>query len=183
MLVSNNIRYYVKYVFFEILGQIQEPDDNIIQFVLENCENDIYGNYLLDNTIFGRKQYIKILRNYGILERWYFFPEKRDVVFNLLQSISPVLDEEDIMFIKRHAFCNENDDNQFMKCFLYDITQESEKMFELRLMFYERYPVYAKEVYIDVKNMTVGYEKKIIHLISFWLRNKIKNPLDKKKQP
>lgn len=175
MLVSNNIRYYVKYVFFEILGQIQEPDDNIIQFVLENCENNIYGNYLLDNTIFGRKQYIKILRNYGILERWYSIPEKRDVVFNLLQSITPVLDEEDIMFIKRHAFCEENDDKQFMKCFLYDITQESEKMFELRLMFYERYPVYAKEVYIDVKNMTVGYEKKIIRLISFWLRNKIKN--------
>lgn len=115
------------------------------------------------------------MRNYGILERWFSIQERRDVVFNLLQSITPVLDEEDIMFIKKHAFCNENDDKQFMKCFLYNITQESEKMFELRLMFYERYPVYAKEVYIDVKNMTVGYEKKIIRLISFWLRNKIKN--------
>ena len=43
MLISDDIRYYVKYIFYEILGQIQEPDDNVIQFVVENCENEIYG--------------------------------------------------------------------------------------------------------------------------------------------
>ena len=175
MLISDTIRYYVKYVFFEILGQIQEPDENIIQFVLANCENNIYGSYLLDNTILGKKEYIKILRDHGVLERWYSIPEKRDIVFNLLQSITPNLDRGDIIFIKNHAFCNENDDKQFMRCFLYDMEQDSEGMFELRLMFYEHYPAYAKDVYIDVKNMTVEYEKKIIRFISFWLRNKIKN--------
>lgn len=36
MLVSDNIRYYVKYVFYEILGQIQEPDDNVMQFIIES---------------------------------------------------------------------------------------------------------------------------------------------------
>lgn len=68
MLISDDIRYYVKYIFCEILGQIQEPDDNVIQFVVENCENEIYGKYLLNNVIFSRKQYIAILRNQGVLE-------------------------------------------------------------------------------------------------------------------
>lgn len=175
MLISNNIRYYVKYVFYEILGQIREPDDNILQFIIDNCENEIYGNYLLNNVIFSRKQYITILRNQGILERWYSKPEKRVVVFNLLQSIAPDLDNEDISFIKKYAFRDKNDDEQFMGCFLHDITQESDEMFELRMMFYEHYPEYAKEVYIDVKTMMNQFEKRAIQLISFWLQNKIKS--------
>lgn len=174
MLISDNIRYYVKYVFYEILGQIREPDNNILQFIIDNCENEIYGNYLLNNAIFSRKQYITILSNQGILERWYSEPEKKVVVFNLLKSIAPNLDDN-ISFIKKHAFCDKNDDEQFMRCFLHDITQESEEMFELRMMFYEHYPEYAKEVYIDVKSMMKQFEVRTIRLISFWLQNKIKS--------
>ena len=121
MLISDNIRYYFKYVFYEILGQIQEPDDNIIQFIIDNCENEIYGNYLLNNVIFTRKQYITILRNQGVLERWYSMEEKKSIVFNLLTSIAPNLDVEDISFIERHAFSDKSDDEQFMRCFLHDI--------------------------------------------------------------
>lgn len=117
MLVSDNIRYYVKYVFYEILGQIQEPDDNVMQFIIDNCENEIYGNYLLNNVIFMRKQYITILRNQDVLEQWYSEAEKKSIVFNLLTSIAPKLDIEDISFIKRHAFSNKNDDAQFMQMF------------------------------------------------------------------
>ena len=175
MLISDDIRYYVKYVFYEILGQIREPDDNVIQFVIDNCENRIYGNYLLNNTIFSRKQYISILRNQGILERWYSETEKRVIVFNLLQSITPDLDDGDISFIKKHAFLDKNDDEQFMRCFLHDITQESEEMFELRMMFYGHYPEYAKEVYIDIRTMMNQFEERAIRLISFWLQNKIKS--------
>ncbi len=175
MLISDDIRYYVKYIFYEILGQIQEPDDNIIQFVVENCENQIFGKYLLNNVIFSRKQYIDILRNQGILERWYSDPKKKTVVFNLLQSITPDLDNGDISFVKKHAFSDRNDDEQFMRCFLHDIVEESAEMFELRMMFYEHYPEYAKEVYIDVKSMMKQFETRTIRLISFWLQNKIKS--------
>lgn len=100
MLISDNIRYYIKYVFYEILGQIQEPDDNVIQFIIDNCENEIYGNYLLNNVIFMRKQYITILRNQGVLERWYSKEERKNIVFNLLMSIAPKLDHEDIFLLK-----------------------------------------------------------------------------------
>ena len=85
------------------------------------------------------------LRNQGILERWYSEPENQVVVFNLLQSISPNLDGEDISFIKKYAFSNRNDDEQFMRCFLHDITQESDEMFELRMLFYQTYFILVKK--------------------------------------
>lgn len=71
MLLSDSIRYYVKFVFYEILGQILEPDENVIRFIIANCENEVYGKYLLNNVIYSKKQYIAILRNHGILDRWY----------------------------------------------------------------------------------------------------------------
>lgn len=175
MLISNNIRYYVKHIFYEILRQIEEPDENITLFILANYENNIFGNYLIKNTILGKKQYISILMAHGILEQWYLKTEKKDIIFNLLQSITPNFDDEIISFIKKYAFKNINDDKQFMKCFIHDTTEENEEMFELRMMFYEKYPEYIKEMFIDIKKIMKHFRKRLIQLISFCLKNKIEN--------
>ena len=173
MLTSNNIRYYIKHIFYEILRQIEEPDENITQFILTNYENNIFGNYLMKNTILGKKQYISILMAHGILEQWYLKIEKKDIVFNLLYSITPNFDDKIISFIKKYAFKNMNDDKQFMRCFIHDTTEENEEMFELRMMFYEKSPEYIKEMFIDIKKIMKHFGKRLIQLISFCLKNKI----------
>lgn len=176
MLASDNIRYYVKYLFYEILGQIQEPDESVAQFIIDNCENPIYGAYLVNNTIFGHKQYINILRDKGILESWYLATqEKRTTVFRLLQSIAPDLEEKDVSFIEKHVFRDKNDDENFLRCFLRGIEQDSDEMFELRMKFYKHYPEYAKETYIDVKKMEGRLTRRIIRMISFGLQNETEN--------
>jgi len=175
ILTSNNIRYYVKYIFYEILRQIEEPDKNITQFILTNYENNIFGNYLMKNTILGKKQYISILMTHDILEHWYLKTEKKDIVFNLLQSITPNFDDEIISFIKKYAFKNINDDKQFMRFFIHDTTEENEEMFKLRMMFYEKYPEYIKEMFIDIKKIMIHFGKRLIQLIAFCLKNKIEN--------
>ena len=176
MLASDNIRYYVKYLFYEILGQIQEPDESVAQFIIDNCENPIYGSYLVNNTIFGHKQYINILRDKGILESWYLATqEKKTTVFRLLQSIAPDLEEKDISFIEKHAFRDKNDDENFLRCFLRGIDQDSDEMFELRMKFYEHYPEYIKGIYIDVKKMESRLIRRIIRIISFGLQNETEN--------
>ena len=175
MLLSDSIRYYVKFVFYEILGQILEPDENIIQFVIENCENQIYGKYLLNNVIYARKQYVAILRNHGILDRWYHDIDKKENVFSLLQSLSPDLSAEDILFIKKYLLRNEEDDRKFIGCFWRGIAEDSEEMFELRMLLYEHYPDLAQELFIDVKSVMEQYEMRAIRLISFWMKQKIKS--------
>ena len=175
MLLSDNIRYYVKFVFYEILGQILEPDENIIQFIIENCENQVYGKYLLNNVIYSKKQYVAILRDYGVLDKWYQDMDKKENVFGLLQSISPDLSMEDIVFIKKYILKSEEDDKKFIGCFWRGITEDSEEMFELRMLLYENYPDLAQELFIDVKSLMEQYEMRAIRLISFWMKHKIKS--------
>ena len=175
MLVSKGVRYYVKYVFYEILGQISELDDNIVQFIVDECENELYGDYLLNNVIFSRKQYVSVLRKEGILKKWFKDISKKEVVFSLLQSVSYNLDLEDIAFIRERAFKNKEDDREFIRCFGNDYARERDEMFELRMMFYQHYPDFSKNLYIDLKSMLSQYEIRTIRLIAFLLTSNIQS--------
>lgn len=175
LLVSKDVRYYMKFIFYEILGQISEPDDSIIRFIVDECENEAYGDYLLNNVICARKQYVSVLKRAGILEKWFGDLSKKEVVFRLLQSISPYLDVEDIAFIREHAFKNEEDDRKFIRCFLNDFTKESDELFELRMRFYQYYPDFSENLFIDMGTMISQCEVRTIRLIAFWLENKIQS--------
>lgn len=175
ILQSDETRYYVKSVFYEILGLINRADENINQFIMEKCEEKQDIDYLVNNVIAGNRIYITLLREKGVLEKWMQDEKRKNVVCFLYTSISPNLDEFDIKFIKEHSFRSEEDDKQFSSCFLHDIMKESDEVFELRMMFYQHYPNWAQEVYVDMKSMMENCEKRTIRLISFWLQNKIKS--------
>jgi len=115
------------------------------------------------------------LRNQGILDRWYQDVDKKEKVFDLLQSLSPDLSMEDIMFIKKYILKSEEDDKKFIRCFWRGITEESEDMFELRMLLYEHYPDLAQELFINVKSVMEQCEMRAIRLISFWMKHKIKS--------
>jgi len=62
MFKSDQIRYFFKYVFFEVLNQIDNIDENIEYFIINNCENETYGNHIINNVILSRPQYIRLLK-------------------------------------------------------------------------------------------------------------------------
>lgn len=174
ILKSDNIRCYVKSVFYEILGQISRPDETIKAFIAEECKG-VNVDYFLNNVVYGKSEYVAALREKGVLEKWFDDENRKTTVFSLLRSIRPDFSSSDIQFIKERAFKNEEDDKKFSGCFFLDIMKESDEVFELRMLFYNKYPEWANEIYIDMKAMMENCEKRTIRLISFWLRNKIKS--------
>ncbi|WP_172372239.1 hypothetical protein [Sporosarcina jiandibaonis] len=174
MFEAKQIRYFVKFVFLEVLNQIDNPDEVIQNFIVNNCENKIYSNHLINNVIFSRPKFIRLLRQYGILDKWFNIPLKKDIVINLLVSMSPNYETDDIAFIEKYAFNSQDDDNKLYKCFLNDINQDTDELFELRMKFYHRYPQLA-DMYLDFKSMLKNCEIRTIKLLAFYLENKIKS--------
>ncbi|MEW4194308.1 hypothetical protein Q0N41_11400 [Bacillus altitudinis] len=174
MFEAKQIRYFVKFVFFEVLNQIDKIDENIQNFIVNNCDNESYGNHIINNVIFSKPNYIKLLRQCGILEKWFNTPSKKDMVINFFVSISPNFEAEDITFIEKYSFNSQEDDNKFSKCFLRDINQDTDELFELRMKFYKRYPRMADN-YLDFKSMLKNSELRTIRLLAFLLENKIKS--------
>jgi len=173
MFEAKQIRYFIKFVFFEVLNQIDILDENVQNFIISNCENETYGSHIINNVIFSRPKYIRLLRKYGIFDKWFIDSRKKDIVFNLLISMSPDYESEDISFIEKYAFLLQEDDNKFSRCFLHDINQETDELFELRMKFYSSYPQMAN-VYLDFKSMLKNCEIRTIRLLAFLLENKIK---------
>ncbi|MGM0830245.1 MAG: hypothetical protein ACQEU4_18640 [Bacillota bacterium] len=174
MFETNKIRYFVKFVFLEILNQINNPDENIQNFIVNNCENEVYSNHLINTVIYSRPKYIRMLRQYGILDNWFRIPSKKDIVLNLLVSMTPNYETDDIAFINKYAFNSQDDDSKLSKCFMYDINQDTDELFELRMKFYHRYPHLA-DMYLDFKSMLKNCELRTIQLLAFLLEYKIKS--------
>lgn len=173
MFEAKQIRYYIKFVFLEVLNQINIIDENIQNFIISNCENETYGNHIINNVIFSRPKYIRLLRKYGIFDKWFVDSQKKDIIFNLLISMSPNYENEDILFIEKYAFHSQEDDNKLSRCFLHDINQDTDELFELRMKFYSSYPQMAN-IYLDFKSMLKNCEIRTIRLLAFLLENKIK---------
>lgn len=168
---SNQIRYFVKFIFLEILNQVDLLDENIKKFILDKCEDKQYEVYLINNVYFAKPQYVKLLRKEGILARWLKESEKKQIAFKLMGSISPNYDKEDVLFMLNYSFKSEEDDNLIINCLPFDIDEDTDELFELRMMFYEKYPE-KTDGYLNIKNMIKSGEMKIIRLLALLLRNK-----------
>lgn len=171
---SKNVRYFIKFIFFEILNQIESVNTIISTFILDKCKDDVWSGYIINNVIYAKPQYVEILRKNGFLDKWFDIPEKKKIVFNLLISISPNYSIGDIEFIKAHAFISKQDDELFAKCFSYDITQDKDEFFELRLKFYRKYPEFINNSF-DLKSALKADEIRAVKVLSLLLKLRSKN--------
>lgn len=169
---SKEVRYFIKFVFIEVLNQIEILDSAIQDFILDKCEDEMWSSYVINNVVFAKPQYVRTLREGGLLEKWFADSEKKKTVFNLLASISPDYNIEDINFIKKHAFLSEKDDEQFARCFSHDITQDQDDFFELRMKLYEKYPRLANGYY-EFKSAFKKNEIRGVRVLRLLLQNKL----------
>ena len=174
LLNSENIRFYIKHVFFEVLGQIENIDSEIEKFILEFYNDEKYGKYIINNVIQSNFQYIKILLKNGILDDWIEEKTKIDFCITLLKSVSDKYDTEVSNFLGRHLFKTEEHDNKIYRCFSFDVNSEIDEIFELRMKIYEKYPELSED-YIDFKSLFKSNEMRAIKLIKFWLDYNINN--------
>jgi len=177
LLESENVRYLIKFVFFEVLNQIAAIDENIKKFVLKNCEGQQYSKHFVGNVFWAKPGYIRILRDRGILERWILDKDKRPTAISLLVSMGPCYETKDVEFIRRHMFSDFEDVESFARCFLHDVSQDTDDFFELRLELYKKYPQLINQPF-DIEKMSPNCEVRIAHLLVFLLVEKSKGKED-----
>ncbi|MDT2751310.1 hypothetical protein P7G96_08660 [Enterococcus thailandicus] len=169
---TDKIRYFIKFVFLEILNQVEFLDENIQRFILDKCEDKLYEKHFTRSVFMTKPQYVRLLQKEGFLDKWFEDSERKEIVFNLLESISPEYSSEDILFIEKNAFKSEEDDNRFVRCFPFDLNEDTDELFELRMKFYEKYPE-KSEAYIDIRKMMKNTEMRTIRILEFFLKNKL----------
>lgn len=173
LLKNAGIRFFNKYVFFEILRDVEVLDTNIKGFILEYCEDREWKDHLLNNVIYSKVPYYKLLLNKGIVQKWLGEDENKDYAISLIASIGPKYDSEDIMLIKQFIFHTEEYSRRFATCFSYDLSKDVDEMFDLRLQLYERYPD-LNHYYMDFNSDLKQHEYRTIKYLAFLMENELK---------
>lgn len=155
LIKSDNVRFNFKYVFFEILGSIQEPSKKILNYIAELIQETEYRNHLCQTVISSHQLYVNFLVEEGIFKKW--FDENRILVINLLSSISPNYTTESIKFIKL-SIANSNNKNEWRSCFFSDYHNDSEEFFKVRLHYWKSYlkePDLLDDFYKNINAYTI----------------------------
>lgn len=173
MLESDNIRYNIKYVFLEILGQIKSITTTIEAFILDYIDDVNWGKAIYNSVISGRTAYMHILQKHAILDTWMLDKTKRNNAINLMASISPEYTNEDVEWIKKYIFEDTNEVNLWYNCLRHGFNKDSDELFELRMAFYNKHPELSDN-YFDLNEMMNLCEMRVLRLLTFWLRNKTK---------
>ena len=174
LLDSENIRFYIKFVFFEVLGQIDNIDSEIENFIVEYYNNEKYGKYIIKNVIQSNIQYVEVLLNNGILDEWIKNDTKIDECITLLKSVSDKYNTKMVSFFEKYLFNSKEVDEKIYRCLNFDISNELDEIFELRIRLYEKYPE-LMEYYIDFKSLFKNNEMRAIKLIKLCIDYKTKN--------
>lgn len=172
LLNSDRIRFNLKYVFIEILSQIEQPDQEIFLFVKKYIQNPEWQIHFLDGVVLGKKQYLIFLRDTGVLDAWMESEELQDQVIRLYASISPDFDNADIGFIEKYAL-KEKENIKWGNCFLRNIDEDSDEVFELRLKVYDKYPDLL-EYNVDIISMLKVCQIRTVRILALMLEKQKK---------
>ncbi|MFL0197618.1 ATP-binding protein [Clostridium sp. WILCCON 0269] len=174
MLECSDVRFYVKYVFLEVLGQCTSINSSIKDFVMEYLEKEEFANHIIDNVIVGHAVFVEFLLKSGILDKWMQDDTKKNVAINLMISLHPQYSNNDVKFIKKYAFISKENTEKLFRCFSFNIQEDTDEMFELRMEFYERYPQMVGS-YINFKEMFRKCELRTTRVFELLLKYKIKS--------
>lgn len=161
LIKSNNVRFNFKYVFFEILGSIQEPSKKILNYIADLIQDINYRNHLCQTVISGHPAYVNFLVKKDVLQK--FLDINKALVINLLSSISPYYTTEATQFI-RNAIKISDDKHEWRSCFYSDYNNDSENFFNLRLHYWSDF-IENIEFYDDYYKNLNYYKIKVICLL------------------
>ena len=98
--------------------------------------------------------------------------ELQDQVIRLYASISPDFDNADIGFIEKYAL-KEKENIKWGNCFLRNIDEDSDELFELRLKVYDKYPDLL-EYNVDIISMLKVCQIRTVRILALMLEKQKK---------
>lgn len=138
LLRSENIRFYVKHVFFEIIGQIDEINEKIISYISKNFFDEEWGIYLQE-AIRGNLILIERLIELKVFQRFLFNKKSIRKAIWLLGTVecntSTICTELIVKFFKLFPESKSEFSNIFYKECIYDC----DEFFLLRVEYYKEF--------------------------------------------
>ncbi len=160
---SDKVRFSYKYIFFEILNQISNPSASIFNTVVELVNMKDLRLHILSTVLPRNGEFIDFFCKDGIFKR-FVNENEEDKVIGVLQTVSNSFTLSMLELIEKHILSSEKSASKWLRCFSYDILDDSKDTFNLRMKVYRKYPL-TLDTYFNISALMRGQEKRVIDII------------------
>ncbi len=177
-LLGSDIRFHLKHLVLEFIGQLETPSQALFNYLLDLQNDDFWSEHIKQTVFSGNPVYAKMLIKEGIAALWLNSGEqkKQNYVIILFMQVSEKIPDEVTGCIEPYLGKGEQFQSEMIKCLCRDVTKDSERMFELRLKLAKRGHFFD---YVDWKELSQHNSLWCLRLIeavvSTWQINTLKD--------
>lgn len=132
LLDSKEVRFHLKHLCLEVVGQLDTPSDELITALLARTEDSNWDEHLLITVFRGHSAFVRPLVERGILSDWLDSEQRRNSALWLLRSVAETIPDHVVAAVEPFA---DNDDwrEDILGCLAWNAKDDSDAMFALRL--------------------------------------------------
>lgn len=173
LLQKEEIRFYMKYVFLEVLGQAETISQCTKAFLKEYVSIGYWKRHIIDAVFMNHPTFIKFLIHEGYISEWLKSEQDKDTGFILLRSVNTAISDELTSLLYPLAFKDTETDNKIFSSLCWNIEDDSDNMFEFRLEILKRRPQFWN-TYIHWEAILNKRTDRAIRMLDMLIKNKKK---------
>ena len=166
LLHSANVRYYMKFVFFEVVGQLTKIEPTLMQFIEELIQEKKWFYPIINTILLGHPHYIQHFINNGLISSWVKSTQQ-NIALGLLRSVSMDLGDQIVDLLIPYAFQSSEMDIKIYGTLCSNIEDDTDSMFDFRLNLIKHNPNFLSN-YINFKSLAknnLGRAEKLLSII------------------
>jgi hypothetical protein len=164
ILGSKTVRFHLKHLTLEIVGQIEQPSQPLCEYLLELFSDAYWQSHIIDTVFLGKAQYIQLLINKKLASEWLDSNDenKRNKMLWLLRTVSEIIPDQISEFLSPYINYGGDWPQFVLGAIGWSEENDSNSMFELRLKLARMGQV---RDYIFWSKMAKKHPIRTIHLI------------------
>jgi len=132
LLNSDEVRFNLKHLVLEIIGQIQVPPHSILNLVTDLLDDSYWTIHVLDTVFYNHPDYVRHLSESGIILKWLDSESEKKHALDVLRSVNR--SAADIVVSHLSGLMSDSTwHEELARCLNWDVSDDTQEMFEFRL--------------------------------------------------
>ena len=135
MLPDEGVRFHLKHLVLELIGQIEQPDVEMLDFLKKLLGDTYWTEHVIESVCLNHPSYIRWLGQSGILMSWLDSQNEKRIeqALWLVRSVASNAPDEILEILERFVDRGDEWRNRVLNNIGWEVGTESERTFNLRL--------------------------------------------------
>lgn len=135
ILYSKNVRFHLKHLVLEVIGQLQEINVELFNFCIKLLSEESLKSHVLDTVFLGHEVFVSELIDRGLINEWLDsdLPDMIEQAFTQLRNVTEKIPDKVADILKPYIDRNSEWDQKILDTIGWQISKDSDSMFELRI--------------------------------------------------